>query len=754
MALELTGRFLDRYRPREGWLSLLLLLCLVLVVNTAVRAAGWVPEDTVVLPAALGGLLLAALLAKRPLGDAAAWTLITLYGLLLVVLTLGKLWPPLGMLGDWPALRAYWLENGALFIERVGGWYQALAAGGRSNETVVFALLLGLLAWFLAAYLGWSAYRQRQPLPGLLLLGLLVALNGYYGAAPIEYAAFFVGLAVLITAVFYFASLEQGWEQRMVDYSTQIRWELVLYAGSVGVTLLALAFLLPAMRLNRAASWLLGNENVRALEETFDRAFGGVEVARDRPIPAGQPGGAGILPRAFLIGNAPELSEIVMMTAEAEILSGPPGTAVEQARHWRALSYERYTGRGWTMGGDETPRLVRAGETVPLPPAGPVSEIRQSVHWRYDNRIVRYTLGEPLLFDHVVRAYFRGDDFSHAAAVEQQNTYEAVSRLSAATEEALRTAVADAVPFAIRRRYTALPGTLPERVRSLAAEVAGEEATPYDQALALESFLRQYPYSLDVALPPAGTDVVDFFLFEQQAGYCDYYASAMVVMARSLGLPARLATGFLAQEPDEEGQQTMHQIDAHAWAEVYFAGFGWVEFEPTASFPSPREAGGAVPATQTSAPVPPPIPAAQAAEQAPQALPWRWIASAVLLAAAGAASLVRRARRRGPALDPVQRAYGSLQTGAVALGQELSPGQTPYEFEAALEARLEALEKKPRSDDQASGLRSAAHELTALFVAHQYSPNPPDAGSQARRLWGAIRRPMWRLRLRRVLKRR
>ena len=95
------------------------------------------------------------------------------------------------------------------------------------------------------------------------------------------------------------------------------------------------------------------------------------------------------------------------------------------------------------------------------------------------------------------------------------------------------------------------PSTTPERVFELARNVTAEAETPYDQAKALESFLRTYPYDLDVPEPPADADVADYFLFDLQKGYCDYYATSMVVMARSLGLPSRLAVGYAAGEYDE-----------------------------------------------------------------------------------------------------------------------------------------------------------------------------------------------------------
>ena len=109
------------------------------------------------------------------------------------------------------------------------------------------------------------------------------------------------------------------------------------------------------------------------------------------------------------------------------------------------------------------------------------------------------------------------------------------------------------------------------------------EPTPYDRARAIEQYLRTFPYTLQLPPPPLDRDVVDYFLFDLQKGYCDYYASAMVVLARAAGLPARLVVGYAPGTFD--AQRALYVVtaaDAHSWAEVYFPGIGWIEFEPTA----------------------------------------------------------------------------------------------------------------------------------------------------------------------------
>jgi hypothetical protein len=95
--------------------------------------------------------------------------------------------------------------------------------------------------------------------------------------------------------------------------------------------------------------------------------------------------------------------------------------------------------------------------------------------------------------------------------------------------------------------------------------------------------LRGFEYSEEINNPPSDQDRVDWFLFDEQRGYCDYYSSSFVVLARSLGIPARMAAGYSAGEYVEEaGAYRQHEYDAHTWPEVFFPGHGWIEFEPTA----------------------------------------------------------------------------------------------------------------------------------------------------------------------------
>lgn len=138
----------------------------------------------------------------------------------------------------------------------------------------------------------------------------------------------------------------------------------------------------------------------------------------------------------------------------------------------------------------------------------------------------------------------------------------------------------------IYHMYLQLPGSLPKRVNNLAFEITSSADNDYDRVKAIEEYLSQnYEYTLKPGSTPEDRDFVDYFLFDLKKGYCTYYASAMTVLARSIGIPARFVEGYvLPREYSSSGIYKVRNKQAHAWVEVYFEGFGWLPFEPTASF--------------------------------------------------------------------------------------------------------------------------------------------------------------------------
>ncbi|GJM41373.1 MAG: hypothetical protein DHS20C20_16550 [Ardenticatenaceae bacterium] len=734
----------QRYQPQEGWLTLALIATVFFCQAAAVLDVGWVPEDSIVIPATLGGFLLGSALAKRPLATLPAWTLITLYGLLIPLVGLANLWPSWAVLfGGEDTLRPYWLQNGALFWDRVSSWGTAVFNNQTSQETIVFALGLALLSYFLTAFACWQLFRHKRPFIGLMAIGLGLALNGYFGGADIWWLGLFVGLTAILTAVMHLTALTEEWDSHQVDYSEEMRTDLLLYAGAISLILLTFSLTVPNFSIQRLVDFFQQQPAVQQTEAALERAFGGVSSVGNQPRGQDGVGGSGILPRQFLLGGEPDLHETVVMTAVVQSNANLAGI------HWRALSYDVYTGQGWALSEERT-ELINANTPIPLPEIAAAGTVSQTVNWVQDTRVARYSLGLPQEADQNVTAIWRGQtDFVRANGRGQQ--YSIRSQISQATPAMLRqTAVANVSP-ALLARYTSLPSDIPLRVLDLAQEVTAGQSNPYDQALALEQFLRQYTYSLQVETPPDNADPVDHFLFEQQAGYCDFYASSMVVLARAVGLPARLAIGYLAQPPTDDGVQTIYQINSHSWAEVYFAGFGWIEFEPTATFFSPHssQANSGQPPSEDHPEFDnpatlelPPIPDAE--EERP--FPLLKVVGVSLLVAVGW-WLWWRERLPSDA-DAVLWCYARWQQTALKLGFAPDPSNTPAEFLAQFQAHLRMrYGRSPRLAKRLAQVQPHLVELTQLYVQRCYAGDAQSGRVRAWQSWQQVKRPLRLLQL-------
>jgi transglutaminase-like putative cysteine protease len=261
------------------------------------------------------------------------------------------------------------------------------------------------------------------------------------------------------------------------------------------------------------------------------------------------------------------------------------------------------------------------------------------------------------------------------------------------------------------RRYLELPASLPSRVRELAAAIAQTaEATELTKALALRDRLRlSYPYSLDARAAPEGRDFVDFFLFDERKGYCSYYASALAVMLRAVGIPSRYVEGYIVQREEEDGGAIVRQRDAHSWVEAYIEPYGWLSLEATPAYPpvdplQPWPGGAAAYAPPKSQ-----RPLAQRGQENPErALLYVSQAAEALALALAAALLIailfvlpgrvlysrskRRRLERALSLASVERRYCVLYLYSLELmalsGHAIERGETAREYASRIKARF------------------------------------------------------------------
>jgi transglutaminase-like putative cysteine protease len=263
--------------------------------------------------------------------------------------------------------------------------------------------------------------------------------------------------------------------------------------------------------------------------------------------------------------------------------------------YWRLTSLDRFDGTIWSSLGTYQPTRG------PLPGAATAPQVTQS-----------YEIG-PLGTIWLPAAY-RADDVtgvkgarfdrdSGSLLAESPTAdnlrYRVVSAVPELTQAELAAASPE-IPKDVADRYLTLPSDLPPDIVQKAREVTAGAATTYDKARALQDFFRSnFSYSVNV---PAGhdDDAMQRFLFVTKTGYCEQFAGTYAAMARAVGIPARVAVGFVPGALNGDGLYHVRGQDAHAWPEVYIGQYGWVAFEPTPG------AGRTAPGTEAYTGVRPP----------------------------------------------------------------------------------------------------------------------------------------------------
>lgn len=263
--------------------------------------------------------------------------------------------------------------------------------------------------------------------------------------------------------------------------------------------------------------------------------------------------------------------------------------------------------------------------------------------------------------------------------------YTVVSRRPRVTEAVLRSATGDLrpPPPGFSARYTQLP-PLPPRVRDLAAQVTAGSATTYDKVRALEGWMgANTSYTLDIPALPDGADAADQFLFVDRKGFCEQIATSLVVMLRSLGIPARLAVGYTPGERDPfTGLYQVTARNAHAWAEVYFPNVGWQSFDPTADVPLSGDSARPATAPEVLSFLSSRLPEVPAWTPKVGVAAVPMVLAAILVFAAGEWRQRRRRKDRSWASACIER----LEAAGAKHGRSRQPWETTREYADALSA--------------------------------------------------------------------
>jgi transglutaminase-like putative cysteine protease len=585
----LPGRMWDRTRASmaggQGWSALLILL-LALMIARSTATAAWVGGIDVVTAVALGGALVMGALAVAAIPWAAGLSL----GLIAA--------PVVAAVVAGPALRAVH-PGDTLSIGLVGTWWSRLSTGSApgdpfgysvSADPAFYLFLICMLMWVTGGWLSWCVLRWRRPMLGLVPGAAAFATNllNY----PADQNGYTLAILVLTLALLlwtnYTSSIANATRAR-VKLTGDARWDFWESGLVAMAALIVLAILLPPL------------STVDRTIEVSSTAFSSWAKLQQRlshPAFTGRgnqgAGTTGFSTEVKLSGPLKKTHEIVF-TYTFTSSSGP--------RYFRGVNETSTFGGEWRyptaihltqrIGKNQVPQYAEDYQKLALtlyqvnmvsPPVGN-SDILfyPGVLWRADRESVASEVILPF-----VPSLMTIDRLSSVVPPVSSGKYIVTTEYSTATDADLKEA-GTAYPDWLSS-YSSLPPSgyrskeVMSRIHQLALDITegAGAVTPYDKAKAIETYLRtNYTYTLDVTTPN-GVDPLAYFLFDSKKGYCEFFASAMGDMLRSLGIPTRLVNGFGPGNYDTATNAwIVRGEDAHTWVETYFPSYGWIPFEPT-----------------------------------------------------------------------------------------------------------------------------------------------------------------------------
>lgn len=621
-------------------------------------------------------------------------------------------------------------------IGRVTRWWAGVAAGGATQDDLVFAGIAGAAVWSVGLCTAWLVRRTRRgflaSLPSLwLLLQTLL-----YGSAGRTLMVTGLILAILLHILLDQHRLFERWRRDRIGYGDGLLIDrLVVISICTGI-IMVVASLFPSIRLEGIASryyqlYRPVNERVEGFGQRLFPDLKATSRFRGSTLAKG-------LPNSFLLGSGPELSQNVVMRVrtddvmafEPEILEDVPVTG----HYMRGGTLSSYDGLGWQnptpleflhVEANQMVSDLLATESLNIVDGEPILPrgrklLTQDIFLAFGSRAL-YAASEPISFsvDYRIEQRSRGDQSSIWGDQGQvHRSYTVLSAIPAVNELALLEEEPMVIEAATEvdndessnwlTEHLMLPDTITDRTREQAERLTAGLNSPFEKAQAIETYLRTFEYDLSVPRPPSEiADVADYFMFELQRGYCDYYATAFVVLARLVGLPARFATGFApGQWNASDGMWVITEAEAHSWPEVYFPSYGWIPFEPTAGRTQISRIGVGPEVEFSSQVQRAPVTESVSAPEADSGLSWQmglWLIP-VLALAWGARQLLSRLRYRQS--DPWQ---AILQWGE-RVGRPLRNGETVLEYGQSL---AQYVVEKHQFKNQDVG-RTAAREIEAI----------------------------------------
>lgn len=555
------------------WPVAVLAVLLVYVSAARLSLTGWTAglwsvEGISALATLLGLLLGFSKFQKTPL----RW-LVAGYSLMILPWFLGRL-----IQGENTTIGQLGSLAGRLVAASASAW-----RGEPVTDSLFFVTLMCILFWAIGLFSGYQAMRHSSTfgaiVPPMLPL-LVVQYYDFFFTGRIWMVGFFFLLAILLAGRLNFIENRKRWQQKHIFAGDEPIFDMSrgLVISALLVILLAWSAPTPAAAIPAVAR--IWKEINQPFEKTRNRF---------NDLLASLRGGVAFTP-GELYGSTMNLGQSAQQ-GDTAVFRVRPSELTTGRHYWRVRVYDMYENGRWSVSGSATvPFAPQSGE--PLKPG--ISTDRQLefiFNWQSNPSSLLATPGYPLWISRsgAIQVNPMNADaydllsWSASAPVLNGDQYQARAALIDPTIKELR-AAPQSYPDWVVERYLQLPDTLSSDIRRLADRLTREHDNNFDKATAITNYLRaEMEYNLEMSPPPLGVDPVDWFLFTWKSGFCNYYASAEVLLLRAAGIPARMVVGYAPGDYQSGGYYQVKAKDAHAWPEVYFSGIGWVEFEPTAS---------------------------------------------------------------------------------------------------------------------------------------------------------------------------
>ena len=552
-----------------------LLMVAAITAATRLVATRWTDNLSIIQTIAFLGVIAGLALGKSRFSPRLVFFFSLCYGLFTVPWQLGSLY----------SRSVPWDERLTSILGRLDSIINLLLNRQVLTDSLLFLVLMGFLFWFFSAHAGYTLVRNGQAWQAVLPTGL--AMFAIHSFDPLItrrtwYLAVYIFFALVLVARMTYLHRYDNWRESRMNLPPHLGLDFIRYTLLVTGLLVAFAWTAPALAdamPSAARAWQTVRQPWEQFKERWDNVF--APLRSSVGVVSDYYGASVLLGRGNLLTDA-QVFEVM-----------PPEDLPGSVRlYWRARSYDRFEDGQWLSG---------STQSFPFDPlAEPLNLTLHQARFlgafeitTTSNISTLFSPPQPLWVSRPGQVELSPNPdgtadlsaFRAAPGLSPGETYTVQASVTEATVAQLREAGTD-YPDWIVERYLQLPDNITQRTRDLAADIGAGWDNPYDIAVAVTQYLRQnIEYTETIPALPARQEAIDWFLFDLRQGFCNYYATAEVVLLRSLGVPARWAVGYARGERLENGAYFVRQRDAHAWPEVYFPGLGWIEFEPTASQP-------------------------------------------------------------------------------------------------------------------------------------------------------------------------